>query len=140
MGLAPYGKPKYKNLIFDNLIKLNNDGSFKLNQKFFNYMTGLKMINENFENLFNLKTRKANSERLSKKHADIAASIQFVVEEVILLITRKLCNEYKIKNLCIAGGVGLNCVANGKIIEDKKFKNIWVQPASVMRELQLGQH
>ncbi len=130
MGLAPYGKPKYKNLIFDNLIKLNKDGSFKLNQKFFNYMTGLKMINENFENLFNLKTRKANSERLSKKHADIAASIQLVVEEVILLITRKLYDEYKIKNLCIAGGVGLNCVANGKIIEDEKFKNIWVQPAS----------
>ncbi len=130
MGLAPYGKPKYKKIIFDNLIKLNSDGSFKLNQKYFNYMTGLRMVNQNFENLFNLKTRKPNIHRLDIKHADIAASIQSVIEEVIIKLTRKLYDEYKIDNLCIAGGVGLNCVANGKIVEDKKFKNIWIQPAA----------
>ena len=129
MGLAPYGQPIYAKLIRDNLIDIKKDGSFRLNQSYFKYMTGLKMINKKFENLFQKKARKPEEE-LEQFHMDIAASIQLVTEEVILLITKNLFDEFNIDNLCLAGGVALNCVANGKIIKQKKFKNVWIQPAA----------
>ncbi len=129
MGLAPYGKPKYVELIKKYLVDIKSDGSFRMNQEYFNYMTGLKMINKKFENIFGNKTRKPN-EKITQFHMDIASSIQNVTEEIILLITRSLFEEYKIPNLCLAGGVALNCVANGKIINQGTFKNIWIQPAS----------
>ena len=129
MGLAPYGNPIYYEIIKNYLIDIKNDGSFRLNQKYFNYMTGLTMINSRFEKLFNKKIRKPE-EIIEQFHMDIAASIQKIIEEVILLITSNLYEEYKIDNLCLAGGVALNCVANGKILEQNKFKNIWIQPAS----------
>ena len=129
MGLAPYGQPIYAKLIKDNLIDIKKDGSFRLNQSYFQYMTGLKMINKKFENLFQKKSRKPE-EKLEQFHMDIAASIQLVTEEVILLITKSLFDEFKINNLCLAGGVALNCVANGKIIKQRKFKNVWIQPAA----------
>jgi carbamoyltransferase len=130
MGLAPYGKPKYKGLILDNLIDLKMDGSFRLNQTYFNYTTGLTMINQKFIDLFGKPIRKPDTEKLTQFHMDIAASVQAVTEEVVLTITRALAKEYKIQNLCMAGGVALNCVANGKIYRDKAFKDLWVQPAS----------
>ena len=130
MGLAPYGKPRFKNLILENLIDVKNDGSFKLDQSYFNYATGLTMISKKFENLFGQKARNYKGEKLTQFHMDIASSIQSVTEEVILKITRSLFEEHKISNLCLAGGVALNCVANGKIIKDKLFKNIWIQPAA----------
>ena len=129
MGLAPYGVPKYADLIKDNLVDIKLDGSFRMNQSYFNYMTGLKMINKKFEILFGTNTRSSN-EDLTQFHMDIAASIQHVTEEIILLITDNLYEEYKIDNLCLAGGVALNCVANGKILKQNKFKNIWIQPAA----------
>ncbi len=130
MGLAPYGKPIFKNMILDNLIDLKSDGSFRLNQKYFNYTTELEMISKNFVNLFGHPIRKNDDKNLTQFHMDVAASIQSVTEEVILRITRWIANKYKIKNLCMAGGVALNCVANGKILKKKIFKNIWVQPAA----------
>ena len=123
MGLAPYGNPIYYEIIKNYLIDIKNDGSFRLNQKYFNYMTGLTMINSRFEKLFNKKIRKPE-EIIEQFHMDIAASIQKIIEEVILLITSNLYEEYKIDNLCLAGGVALNCVANGKILEQNKFKSI----------------
>ena len=129
MGLAPYGNPKYYNKILDNLIDLKDDGSFKLNFKYFDYISGSEMINSAFEKLFSHKKRKAE-ENLEDFHLDIAASIQKVLETIILKITNNLYNEYKIENLCLAGGVALNCVANSKILEQGLFKNIWVQPAA----------
>ena len=129
MGLAPYGVPKYTNMIKEHLIDVKSDGSFRMNQLYFNYMTGLKMINNNFEKLFGTRVRNPN-EDLTQFHMDIAASIQQVTEEIILLITDNLYEEYKIDNLCLAGGVALNCVANGKILKQNKFKNIWIQPAA----------
>ena len=130
MGLAPYGQPKFKNLILDNLIDLKEDGSFRLDQSYFNYATGLNMINQNFIDLFGNPVWKPEIDNISQFHMDIAASIQAVTEEVVLKITRSLSKKYNISNLCMAGGVALNCVANGKILKDKAFKNIWVQPAS----------
>ena len=130
MGLAPYGKPVYSDLILDNLIDLKDDGSFWLNQKYFDYISGLTMTNQKFEDLFNKPARKSETEKLDQFHMNIAASIQDVLEKVILKITRALSKEYKIENLCLAGGVALNCVANSKILKDNYFKNIWVQPAS----------
>ena len=130
MGLAPYGKPVYSDLILDNLIDLKDDGSFWLNQKYFDYISGLTMTNKKFEDLFNKPARKSETEKLEQFHTNIAASIQDVLEKVILKITRGLSKEYNIENLCLAGGVALNCVANGKILKDNYFKNIWVQPAS----------
>jgi len=130
MGLAPYGKPTYKNLILKNLIDVKNDGSFKLNMSYFNYATGLTMTNTKFANLFGQKKRKPETEMLTQFHMDIASSIQAVTEEIALKLTRNLADEYKIKNLCMAGGVALNCVANGKILKDKVFDNIWIQPAA----------
>ena len=130
MGLAPYGEPIYRELILKELIDVKDDGSFRLNMKYFNYATGLTMTNNKFAKLFGQKVRKAESELLTQFHMDIAASIQAVTEEVVLKLTRDLSKEYNIKNLCMAGGVALNCVANGKILKDKVFENIWIQPAA----------
>ena len=130
MGLAPYGEPKYKNIILNNLLHLKEDGSFRLNMKYFNYATGLKMINKKFENLFGQKTRNPEKDLLTQFHMDIAASIQAVTEEIILKLTASLSKEIKSKNLCMAGGVALNCVANGKILKNNIFENIWIQPAA----------
>ena len=130
MGLAPYGEPKYKKLITDNLIDIKDDGSFKLDQSFFEYSTGLKMISNKFSKLFGNKPRNPEKEKLTQFHMDIASSIQEVTEDIMLRITNSLAKEYNIKNLCLAGGVALNCVANGKILRNGKFKNIWIQPAA----------
>ncbi len=129
MGLAPYGNPKYVDLIYEHLIDVKSDGSFRLNQKYFNYATGLTMINKKFSKLFGHLPRMPE-EQLTQFHMDIARSIQLVIEQIILKLCISLSKEYKIKNLCLAGGVALNCVANGKILESEIFENIWVQPAS----------
>ncbi len=130
MGLAPYGEPKYENKIKDNLIDIKNDGSFRLNQKFFNYATGLTMTNTKFHELFGQKPRDGTNEKITQFHMDIAASIQKVTEDVMLKIAISLRKEFNITNLCLAGGVALNCVANGKILNQKIFDNIWIQPAA----------
>ena len=130
MGLAPYGKPIYKNLIIDNLLDLKGDGSFKLDMSYFDYATGLTMTNKKFSKLFGQPVRDSKKNLLTQFHMDIAASIQAVTEEVILRITKNISEKYKIKNLCLAGGVALNCVANGKILKEKIFENIWIQPAA----------
>ena len=130
MGLAPYGEPRFKKLIMDNLIDVKDDGSFRLDQSFFEYSTGLKMTSERFSKLFGSKPRDPKKEKLTQFHMDIASSIQEVTEEVMLKITNSLAKDYNIENLCLAGGVALNCVANGKILRNSKFKNIWVQPAA----------
>ena len=130
MGLAPYGEPKYVNLIYDKLIDVKDDGSFRLNQDYFNYATGLTMTNEKFDNIFGKKPRDSKKDKITEFHMDIAASIQKVTEEIMLKICKSLKNEYKIDNLCLAGGVALNCVANGKILKSKIFKNVWIQPAA----------
>ena len=130
MGLAPYGNPKYKDLILKNLVDLKDDGSFRLNMKYFNYATGLTMTNKKFSDLFGEPVRNPEKDKLTQFHMDIASSIQAVTEEIVLKITKSLSNEYKIKNLCLAGGVALNCVANGKILKQKFFDNIWIQPAA----------
>jgi len=130
MGLAPYGQPKYKDLIIKELIDLKEDGSFRLNMKFFNYATGLTMTNDKFSKLFGKKVRNPEKDLLTQFHMDIAASIQSVTEEIVLRLTNSISKETKIKNLCMAGGVALNCVANGKILKEKIFENIWFQPAA----------
>ena len=130
MGLAPYGEPKFKNLILDKMLDLKNDGTFRLNMKYFDYATGLKMINDNFSNLFGHPVRNPKKDLLTQFHMDVAASIQSVTEEIILRLAKSIAKEYKVKNLCIAGGVALNCVANGKILKENFFDNIWIQPAS----------
>ena len=130
MGLAPYGEPKYKDLIFQELVDLKDDGTFRLNMKYFNYATGLTMTNKHFSNLFGMPVRNSDNDLLTEFHMDIAASIQAVTEEIVLKLTSSTAEEYKIKNLCLAGGVALNCVANGKILKNKTFNNIWVQPAA----------
>ena len=130
MGLAPYGEPQYVDLIKDNLIDIKQDGSFKLEQEFFDYTTGLKMTSGKFDKLFNQKPRDSKKEKLTQFHMDIAASIQKVTEEVMIKMATSLRTEFNIKNLCLAGGVALNCVANGKILEKKIFDNIWIQPAA----------
>ena len=130
MGLAPYGEPKYANLIKDKLIHIKSDGSFKLSQDYFDYATGLKMTNEKFHKLFGQNPRDSKKEKLTQFHMDIASSIQNVTEEVMVSMAVSLKREFNIKNLCLAGGVALNCVANGKILEKKIFDNIWVQPAA----------
>lgn len=129
MGLAPYGKPKYAQLILDHLIDLKPDGSFRLNLDYFEYCTGLTMTNTNFDRLFGAKPRKAE-ELLTQWHMDIAASAQAVLEEAVLRMTRFLAKETGAVNLCMAGGVALNCVANGKILRDCRFQNLWIQPAA----------
>ncbi len=130
MGLAPYGKPKYFEKILNNLIDLKDDGTFILDQSYFNYSTGLTMTNEKFDKLFGQKPRKLESDLITNFHMDIAASIQKVTEKIMLMLAKSLKTEFKISNLCLAGGVALNCVANGKILEEKIFDNIWVQPAA----------
>lgn len=130
MGLAPYGKDIYKDLIMENLIDVKEDGSFRLDISYFNYCTGLTMTNDKFASLFGKPVRKRDGENLEQFHMDIAASIQAVTEEIVLRLTRSLAKEYEIENLCMAGGVALNCVANGKILRDGAFKNVWVQPAA----------
>ena len=129
MGLAPYGEPKYAKIIYDNLIDLKPDGSFRLNLDYFNYCTGLTMTNRKFEGLFDVPRRTPET-LLDQRHMDLAASVQAVVEEAILRLTRSIAKETGLENLCLAGGVALNCVANGKILRDGRFKNIWVQPAA----------
>ncbi len=130
MGLAPYGQPKYKDLILKNLVDLKDDGSFRLNMKYFNYATGLTMTNKKFSDLFGYPVRDPKTEKLTEFHMDIASSIQAATEEIILKLTKNISNEYKIDNLCLAGGVALNCVANGKILKNNIFKDIWIQPAA----------
>ncbi len=130
MGLAPYGEPKYVEKIKKNLIDIKTDGSFKLNQDYFNYATGLTMTNSKFDELFGQKPRDPTKDEITQFHMDIASSIQKVTEEVMLKLVQSLRDEYKIPNLCLAGGVALNCVANGKILDNKIFDKIWVQPAA----------
>ena len=130
MGLAPYGEPKYETLILDHLVDLKEDGSFRLNMKYFNYATGLTMTNNNFDLLFGKKRRSPEKENLEQFHMDVAASIQVVTEKIVIKICEFIKKEYNQENLCLAGGVALNCVANGKILQKKIFKNIWVQPAA----------
>ena len=129
MGLAPYGMPKYKKLIMDHLIDVKPDGSFRLDQSYFDYCTGLKMTNRKFAALFGQPVRNAD-EPLTQFHMDIAASIQAVTEEVLLRMARSLRQEFEIPNICLAGGVALNCVANGKLLLEKIFDRVWVQPAA----------
>jgi carbamoyltransferase len=129
MGLAPYGEPKYARKIFDHLIDLKDDGSFRLNQDYFDYCTGLTMTNARFDELFGGPPRTAD-DQVTQREMDLAASVQAVTEEVMLRLTRSLAAETGQKNLCLAGGVALNCVANGKILRDGKFERIWIQPAA----------
>jgi len=130
MGLAPYGKPKYMNLIFEKLIDLKEDGSFRLNMEYFNYATGLTMTNKKFSDLFEMPVRNAEKDLMTEFHMNIAASIQKVTEEIVLRLARSVALETGSKNLCMAGGVALNCVANGKVLKEKIFDNIWIQPAA----------
>ncbi len=129
MGLAPYGEPKYAPLILENLMDLKDDGTFRLDQDYFDYCTGLTMTNDKFDRLFGAPARKPE-ELLTQRHMDLAASIQAVTEEVVLRMTRSLARENGSRNLCLAGGVALNCVANGKVLRDGKFERIWIQPAA----------
>ena len=129
MGLAPYGNPIYQDKV-KQLIDLKDDGTFRLNQKYFNYATGLTMTNKRFNNLFGRKPRDSKNEKITQFHMDIAASIQKVTEDVMISLAKSIRQEYGIKNLCLAGGVALNCVANGKILKEKIFDNMWIQPAA----------
>ncbi len=129
MGLAPYGNATYVNDIKNNLIDIKDDGSFRLDMSYFDFATGLKMTSKKFDNLFGGKPRKPETE-ITQKEMDLAKSIQVVLEEIVLKILDKLYEEFEINNLCLAGGVALNCVLNGKIVNKGKFKNIWIQPAA----------
>ena len=130
MGLAPYGEPKYTDLILKELVDVKEDGSFRLNMNYFNFATGLTMTNEKFSKLFGQKVRDPNKELLTQFHMDIASSIQKVIEKIVLNLVKSIQKETKIKNLCLAGGVALKCVANGKIVKNNIFENVWIQPAS----------
>lgn len=130
MGLAPYGEPKYTQIILDNLIDVKDDGSYRLDQSYFNYCTGLTMTNKKFDALFGRPARKPDEEELEQFHMDIAASVQEVTEIIVLKLTESLAKETGIRNLCLAGGVALNCVANGKIQRAGHFDNVWIQPAA----------
>ncbi len=129
MGLAPYGTPRFRQVILDNLIDLKADGSFRLDQSYFDYCTGLTMTNARFDALFGGPAR-GPEELLTQHHMDLAASIQSVLEEAVLRLTRSLAADTGSRNLCMAGGVALNCVANGKILRDGRFENVWIQPAA----------
>jgi len=129
MGLAPYGEPKYAQTILDHLIDLKPDGSFRLDLEYFDYCTGLTMTNGRFDALFGGPARKPE-EHLTRRHMDLAASIQAVTDEVVLRLTRALAAETGMKSLCLAGGVALNCVANGKVLREGFFRDIWIQPAA----------
>ncbi len=130
MGLAPYGDPKYVNIIYDNLIDVKNDGSYRMNMEYFNYATGLTMTNKKFDKLFNFNFRNLEDKNINIDQMDIAASVQKVVEDIIIKICKNIKKETGSKTLCLAGGVALNCVANGKIIDEKIFEDIWIQPAA----------
>ena len=129
MGLAPYGKPIYANLIKEKLIKVEDDGSFQLDMSYFDYATGLKMTNKKFDALFGGSARKSEKE-ITQREMDLAASIQKVTEDTILQIARGIAKETGERNLCLAGGVALNCVANGILLREKIFDKIWIQPAA----------
>jgi len=129
MGLAPYGEPKYKDKILEHLIDVKADGSFRLNMGYFDFCTGLTMTSQRFDDLFGGPPRKPD-QLLTPYHMDLAASIQAVTEEIVLRLTRSLCEETGIRNLCLAGGVALNCVANGKVLRDACCDRIWIQPAA----------
>ncbi|MGP0058570.1 MAG: carbamoyltransferase [Beijerinckiaceae bacterium] len=129
MGLSPYGRPKFAHLIFDELVDVKPDGSFRLNLDYFDYCTGWTMTNSKFDNLFGGPPRQRD-EPLEQRHMDLAASIQSVTEEIVLRLTRELAVESGERNLCLAGGVALNCVANGKILREGRFDDIYVQPAA----------
>ena len=129
MGLAPYGKPIYENKI-KKLVDIKEDGTFRLDQSYFNYATGLTMTNKKFHNLFGKKPRDPKTDKITQFHMDVAASIQKITEEIMIKLARSIRSEYNINNLCLAGGVALNCVANGKILKEKIFDNIWIQPAA----------
>ncbi len=129
MGLAPYGSPKFVDLIMEKIIDIKTDGTFRLNLEYFNFPVGLTMTNKKFESLFEEKKR-TPEEQLTQFHMDVAASIQKITEIIMLKLTNALHDEYKIDNLCLAGGVALNCVANGVLLREGKFKNIWIQPAA----------
>jgi len=129
MGLAPYGEPKYVDLILDNLLDLKDDGTFHLDMDYFNYATGLTMTNDKFAALFGAPARKPESE-ITQREMDIARSIQVVTEETVLRLARTVHTELQIDNLCLAGGVALNCVANGRLLREGPFKDVWIQPAA----------
>lgn len=129
MGLAPYGMPRYKTLILDRLLDVKPDGSFWMDQSYFDYCTGLRMVTQRFCDLFGGPPRRAE-EPLTQRHMDLAASVQAICEEIVLRLTRSAADEFGIDNLCLAGGVALNCVANGKVLRDGRFKRLWVQPAA----------
>jgi carbamoyltransferase len=129
MGLAPYGEPRFKSLILDKIVDLKEDGTFRLDQSYFDYCTGLRMTNDKFADVFGIKTRKPEEE-LTQIHMDLAASVQAVTEEIVLRLGRSVRKETGAKNICLAGGVALNCVANGKLLRENIFDNIWVQPAA----------
>jgi len=129
MGLAPYGSPIFKDKI-KKIVDIKDDGSFRLDQKYFNYATGLTMTNDKFHKLFGQKPRDPKKDQITQFHMDIASSIQIVTEEIMIKLVKGIRNEYGIKNLCLAGGVALNCVANGKILKEKIFDNVWIQPAA----------
>ncbi len=129
MGLAPYGEPKYAQTIFDRLVDVKADGSFRLDLSYFDYCTGLTMTNSRFDDLFGGPPRKPD-QLLTQRHMDLAASVQAVTDEVVLRLTRSLREETGIRNLCLAGGVALNCVANGKVLRDGRFDHIYIQPAA----------
>jgi len=129
MGLAPYGEPRYTQAILDHLIDVKKDGSFRLDLSYFDYCTGLRMTNDRFAALFDGPARRPD-ERLTQRHMDLAASIQAVTDEVVLRLTSALARETGAENLCLAGGVALNCVANGKVLRDGRFKRLWIQPAA----------
>jgi carbamoyltransferase len=130
MGLAPYGEPKFKDTILNNIVDLKEDGTFRLDQSYFDYCTGLRMTNEKFAELFGGPARKPDKELLTQKHMDLAASIQAVTEEIVLRLARSVKKDTGAKNICLAGGVALNCVANGKLLRENVFDGIWVQPAA----------
>lgn len=129
MGLAPYGKPKYVSAIYAHLLDLKEDGTFRMNQEFFGYCTGLKMTNAKFDRLFGGRPRLPES-KLTQREMDLAASVQAVTEDVVLRLSRKIKRETGAKNLCLAGGVALNCVANGRLLKESTFEKIWIQPAA----------
>ena len=129
MGLAPYGNPIYVDKI-KQLVDLKEDGTFRLDQKYFNYATGLTMTSKRFEDLFKQKCRDPEKEMITQFHMDVAASVQKVTEEIMIKLAKSIRKEFGIKNLCLAGGVALNCVANGKILKEKIFDKIWIQPAA----------
>jgi len=129
MGLAPYGEPRFKDLILDKIVDLKEDGTFRLDQQYFDYCTGLRMTNDKFAELFGAPARKAE-EMLTQTHMDLAASVQAVTEEIVVRLGRSVKKETGARNICLAGGVALNCVANGKLLRENIFDNIWVQPAA----------